>query len=73
MFKKKKKKSLKKDPKNPYILEHMEDGDERIGSLVNQSETVKIDDRSNRIDVDASSNNEFTGQGNSVKINNRRN
>ena len=50
------KKKKKKDPKNPYILEHMEDGDQRIGSLVDQGEVIKEGNRNVRTKTSESTN-----------------
>jgi hypothetical protein len=35
----------KKNPHNPYILDEMEDDDQRIGSLTNQGVSIKVDER----------------------------
>tara|TARA_R110002050_G_scaffold299553_1_gene465529 strand:- start:784 stop:2280 length:1497 start_codon:yes stop_codon:yes gene_type:complete len=44
----------KKNKDNPYILEHMTDEDQRIGSLVDQGVSVKVDNKQIRQDVDIS-------------------
>ena len=36
------KKKRKKNPLNPYILSEMEEGDQRIGSLVDQGQSISI-------------------------------
>ena len=38
----------KKNKNNPYILEHMTEDDQRIGSLVDQGVSVSIDERNKR-------------------------
>mgnify|MGYP003673861362 CR=1 FL=1 len=35
----------KKNKDNPYILEHMTDEDQRIGSLVDQGVSVTVDNK----------------------------
>ena len=35
----------KKNPLNPYILDEMEDDDQRIGSLVDQGVSIKVEER----------------------------
>ena len=47
-------KGTKCNTKNPYILDEMKDDDERIGSLVNQGESIKIDSRVKRTSVNES-------------------
>lgn len=38
----------KKHNNNPYILEHMTEDDQRIGSLVDQGVSVSVDKRNQR-------------------------
>ena len=33
----------KKNPNNPYLLDELEDGDQRIGSLTDQGVSIKVD------------------------------
>ena len=51
-----KKKKKKKNPLNPYILSEMEQDDQRIGSLVNQGEVIKVSSRSVRTKANDSTN-----------------
>ena len=35
----------KKNPNNPYLLDELEDGDQRIGSLTDQGVSIKVDEK----------------------------
>ena len=39
------KRKNKKNPHNPYLLDELEDGDQRIGSLTDQGVSIKVDEK----------------------------
>ena len=45
----------KKNPLNPYILDEMEDDDQRIGSLLDQGVSIKVEDRRQITNINANS------------------
>ena len=48
------KRNKRKCTNNPYILDEMREGDERIGSLTGQGASIKIDERVERTIVNES-------------------
>ena len=45
----------KKNPLNPYILDEMEDDDQRIGKLVDQGVSIKVEERRQVTNINANS------------------
>ena len=45
----------KKNPKNPYDLRYIEDGEQRIGSLVDQGVSIKVRVNTTRTKTNTSS------------------